>query len=149
MTAALLSTVQAGIISTLKTLVTPVNVIAHGGRFTEHELPVLLNQSPCILVSCAGIVEVKQYEPTQWQGVTQWAAYCFGADTASSRADQAMDLAEAVLNQMQYQLWGISSTIIEYPSFSSARADNLYSGHVNNLRVAIWGVTWNQLITFP
>jgi hypothetical protein len=136
-------------VSTLATAVAPVPVSAYSGPFTAQELPVLLAKVPCILIACRGISRYIPYAPGQWQGVVGWVAYCFGTDQATEpRAQQAMRLAESVLAQMTDQQWGLADTVIDPPDFASARADNLDSDFISTLRVAVWGVSWNQTLTF-
>jgi hypothetical protein len=135
-------------VSTLTPILTGLTVEAHGGQFTERELPLLLGKTPCILIAATGVSRYVPYAPGQWQGDTGWAAYCLGADSGGNRAEQAMDAAQALLDQMLDQTWGLADSVCEPPDFTTVRAENLYSGHVNILRVALWVVTWQQTLTF-
>lgn len=139
---------QAAIVATLAPLVAPVPVIAHGGPFAEAELPMLLGQAPCVLLSVTGVRTFEPYAPGQWRGVVGFAAVSLGADSGGGRAEQAMDLAEIVLGQLIDQQWGLSDAVCEPPDFTAASADNLYTGRVNNLRVALWAVSWTQPFIF-
>lgn len=143
-----LSAAQAAIVATLTELL-DVPVRAHGGMFAERELPLLLGQAPVVLVASTGVADYRPYAPDAWQGVVGWAAYCLAADGVTARAERAMALAQVILDQMIDQTWGLAETACEPPDFTTVRADNLYSGHVNNLRVALWTVSWQQTLTFP
>lgn len=143
-----LAATQAAIVATLAPLLAPLKVQAHGGQFTERELPLLLAQAPAVLISSLGISGFSPKEPKLWHGDVRWVAYCLGADQQESRAEQAADAAEAVMNQLILQTWGLSDTAIRPAVLDSITAENLYSGHVNVLRVALWAVTWTQTLIF-
>jgi len=142
-----LASIQAAVVATLAPLLTPIAVEAHGGQFTERELPMLLGKAPCVLIAITGVRKIIPLTPTQWTGTLGLAAYCLGKDGDDSRAEQAMDLAEAILNQLLDQQWGYSDDASEPPDFTQVQADNLYTGHVNNLRIALWAVSWLQDFT--
>lgn len=143
-----LTTVQTAIVATLTPRLAPLRVQAHGGGFTEKELALLLGQAPCVLITPLGIRGFKPQEPKLWRGDVQWSAYCLGADQGGSRAEQAADAAQAVMDQLILQTWGLPDSEIEPATLSSVAAENLYSGYVNILRVAVWAVTWTQTLSF-
>lgn len=143
-----LASAQAAIVDTLAGVLPGMTVEAHGGRFTERELPLLLAKAPCVLIAALTVSRYIPYAPSEWQGEVQWAAYCLGADGGGNRAEQAMDAIQALLDEMIDQTWGLLDTQCEPPDFATVRADNLYSGHVNNLRIALWALTWTQTHTF-
>lgn len=138
--------VQAAMVATLAPLLSPIRVQAHGGQFTERELPVLLAKTPVVLIAPLGISGFAPQSHNLWKGDVQWAAYCLGANDHAD--EQAADAAKAVMDQLIAQTWGIDEALISPAELTSISAENLYSGHVHILRVAAWAVTWTQTLLF-
>ena len=138
---AILAAVVAGVAARYPAL----TVEAHGGQFTERELPMLLAKVPALLVSINGIANLTPYGETGWLGTVQWACYVLGADLpadpgsppevpatpAIPRAALAIDAIFDLLTWLPSQRWNLAAARLPDPdSFS---ADNLYTGHINNL----------------
>ena len=147
------SAIQAAAVALLATRYPDLTVVAHGGQFTERELPMLLAQAPALLVAIAGIGDLRPYLETGWLGTVRWAVYVLGADVpadppdpAQPRAALASDTAFDLLLWLPDQRWNLAGARLPDPD--SFAADNLYTGHVNVLRVALWGVTWTQTFHF-
>lgn len=119
-------------------------VEAHGGRFTEREIPLLLAKAPAILVACTGMARMQSWQAgARWKADLGFALYVFGADTASAGRDVlALDTAFDLMTWLPEQRWGLPEA--DLPARDSFAADNLYTGTVNILRVAVWGLTWTQ-----
>lgn len=142
-------TVQAAIVTTLGSLVSPITVLAHGGEITAEDLPILLAKVPCVLIGAAGITGYRPQSDSEWLATVRWVAYCIGADRSGAvSADQAANAASDVMGQLAGQRWGLSETEIRQADIASVRADNLFAGKVNILRVGLWAVTWDQPIVF-
>ena len=147
------STVQATVVAGLAARYPDLTVEAHGGQFTERELPMLLAKAPALLVAIAGFSDLKPYGETGWLATVRWAVYVLGADVpadppdpAQPRAALASDTAFDLLLWLPDQRWSLPGARLPDPD--SFAADNLYTGHVNVLRVALWGVTWTQSFLF-
>lgn len=147
------STIQAAVVARLATRYPNLAVAAHGGQFTERELPMLLAQVPTLLVAIAGIGALEPRGETGWRAAVRWAVYVLGADLpadppdpAQPRAALASDTAFDLLLWLPGQSWNLAGA--RPPDPASFAADNLYTGHVNTLRVALWGVTWTQSFLF-
>lgn len=148
------SAIQAAVVSGLAARYPDLTVAAHGGQFTERELPMLLAQAPALLVAITGIGDLKPFGETGWLGAVRWAVYVLGADVpadppdpAQPRATLASDTAFDLLLWLPDQRWSLAGAA-RLPDPESFAADNLYTGHVNVLRVALWGVTWTQSFLF-
>ncbi len=140
-----LATVAAGLAAGFA----PLRVESHGGRFTEREIAMLLGKAPCILAAALGLSRVASRGRDRWAADLRLGAYCLGADTpAESRAELAMDRAIQIVDLLPHQLWGRTDRDCRPPEIESITADNLYTGHVNNLRVALWAVAWTQTFFF-
>lgn len=147
------SAIQTAIVSIMTTRYTALKVSAHGGQFTERELPMLLAQAPALLVAIAGIDNLTPYLETGWRGLVRLAVYIIGADIpadppnpAVPRATLASDTALDLLLWLPDQRWNLAAAGM--PDVESMSANNLYTGHVNNLRISLWGVTWTQTFAF-
>lgn len=140
-----LSAAHAAVVSTLATAFADWTVEAHGGSFTERELPLLLARAPLLLASCLAVDRMTPYRETGWRAQTRWAVYVFGADTATTdRAVLALDAVAALLAWLPDQRWGLAAA--ELPDQESFAAENLYTGQANILQVSLWAVTWTQTL---
>ena len=127
----------------------PLRVESHGGRFTEREIAMLLGKAPCILAAVLGLGRVVSRGRDRWAADLRFGAYCLGADTpAEYRAELAMDRAVQIVDLLPSQLWGATDKTCRPPEIDTIAADNLYTGHINNLRVALWAVAWTQTFFF-
>lgn len=138
------SAIRTAITGVLATRYPTLTVEAHGGSFTERELPLLLAKAPAILVACTRITGLQIHEDaSRWQADLGFALYVFGADSATTERDVlALDTVFDLLTFLPQQRWGL--TAARLPDENSITADNLYTGQVNILRVAVWGLTWTQ-----
>ena len=144
-----LSGVLAVVTERLATEFSPLRVEAHGGRFVEKELPMLLGKAPCILVATLGLADYESRGRNRWAGTLRLGAYCLGADTPSeARSVLAMDTALQIVDLLPAECWGLDTQTCRPPDVTSISAENLYTGHINNLRVALWAVAWTQPFTF-
>ncbi len=139
------TTVRAAIVTALTARFAGWTVEAHGGQFTDRELPLLLAKAPCLLVSILGFPHFLPKGPTRWSAEASLAVYVFGRDEAEDRATLALEAAFALLTLLPGQRWNLTDA--RPPDADSIRADNLYTGHANNLRVAVWAVAWTQAFT--
>jgi len=135
--------------TSLAATLAPLRVQSHGGRFTESELALLLGDAPCILVAALSLTDYESRGRQRWAGTLRLGAYCLGADTPTeARATLAMDTALEIVDLLPGQLWGQSDQALRLPDVATITADNLYTGHINNLRVALWAVAWTQTFFF-
>lgn len=145
------SAVQAAIVSAVATQFPTWTVAAHGGQFTERELPALLAQAPALLVGPLQIPTLVAAGPGRWKATVDWAVYVLGADQIVT-VDQspvlvpaalvAFDQVYDLLTWLPEQKWSLGEARL--PEADSLKADNLYTGHVNLLRVSLWAVAWTQ-----
>lgn len=137
--------VRDTIVATLAAKFPAWTVEAHGGQFTDRDLPLLLAKAPALLVSVLGLPSFQPKGPSRWSGQLQLAVYVFGPDGVVDRATLALDVTFALLALLPGQRWGLNEA--RPPDAESLRADNLYTGHANNLRVSLWAVSWTQTFT--
>jgi hypothetical protein len=141
------SAIQDAVAAVLAARYPTFTVEPHGGQFTEREVPMLLAKAPAILVACTGFASLHATGLNQWRGVLRWAAFVLGADTATTeRQDVALDTVADLWLWLPGQRWGLAEARV--PEQASLAADNLYTGSLNNLRIALWGLRWEQTFTF-
>jgi len=141
------SEIQDAIVAALTVRYTAFKVEAHGGNFTERELPFLLSKAPVILVACTTLPGLQPAGVNKWRSALRWGLFVLGSDTATeARDDVALDTAFDLLLWVPGQRWGLEEARL--PDMNSLNASNLYTGSTNNLRVALWGLRWDQTFTF-
>lgn len=154
------STILATVASALATRYPDFAVEAHGGQFTERELPMLLGRAPAILVACAGVSRLEPVGERDWRADWRWSVAVLAADRpaqpgdppdvpavpARPRSGLALDTAFDLLTWLPECTWTLAGARLPDPA--TFAADNLYTGHVNNLRVALWAVSWTQSFLF-
>lgn len=133
------------VVSALTTAFDGWPVDAHGGRFTDRELALLLGKAPCLLVSILSFTQFLPKGPSRWSADLQMAVYVLGRDGDEDRATLALDAVFRLLVMLPGQRW--SKAEARPPDAESITAENLYTGQANNLRVSLWAVTWTQTFT--
>ncbi|MEX0732844.1 MAG: hypothetical protein WED00_05685 [Aquisalimonadaceae bacterium] len=133
--------ITAGIKSALPELRT---CETHGGRFDRGELQRLSRRAPAVFVAALGVPSVAE-TPRAGLPLVGWAAFVIVSDTPQvSRDVIALDYAEALLRLIndngKGHRWGLDGA--QKPE--RLAADNLYSGSLDKMRVAMWAVTWRQ-----
>lgn len=136
--------ISAAIVAWLATAFPTWTVGMHGGMFTERDLPLLLGQAPCLLLSVRSFSQFLPQGPRRWQVELALTITILSRDDPDvGRAELALEAAYSLLTQLPGQRWNLSEA--KPPGADSIHADNLYSGYVNNLRIAVWTIAWNQL----
>lgn len=121
-----------------------LTVGTHGGAFTERELALWLGTVPCLRVGCLGLNRIAPRGGRgAWQADLRWAAYILTADRgANGRLQLALDTVDTLISYlMTGPRWGLNGSA---PTLDSIQAENLYTGPVNVLNVALWAVAWTQ-----
>lgn len=118
-----------------------VTVEAHGGRFDRLELARYSKRAPAVLIAAMSMPRVEERPRSRPQ--VQFAAFVVCRDAPSAPRDaQALTLAEALVRLVPRNQWGREDA--ESPANISA--ENLYSGEIDKLGIAMWAVSWRQTI---
>ena len=139
--------VRTAIVSEIEDSVTSLlnRVISHAGRFDMEEIKRLALKSPCVLVSCLGVSNIRANSAGETEALCKWAAYCLVDDKKGvSRDVGVLALVSAVLPVIPDNCWGLDDDLCVPQNI---RADNLYSSSLDKIGVALWAVTWDQEIT--
>lgn len=139
--------VRSAIVATLAAaLPAGTSVEAHRGRFdSAAEIQRFATKAPAVLVAC---VRSQVLNPGSGLLVVRasWALFVITRDRPQLPRDTgALALTEALLLTVGGNSWGRSD--VGEPT--DLEATNLYAGTVDNLGVALWAVTFEQLITDP
>ncbi len=121
------------------------DVTSHPGRFTETELSRLLTKKTAVRIA----IENTQRITVTGQGLREarllMAAYVICSDTtATPRNESALALTEAIVSLLPFNRFGADNLKPVEPGTISA--DNLYSGEVDRQGIALWGVSWEQVV---
>lgn len=139
--------VRASIVTTLSAaLPKGTSVQPHRGRFdSAAEIQKFAAKAPAVLVAFVGAA-MRQPGSGLAQMPANWAIYVITRDVPQLPRDAgAIALVEALMLQIGGNCWG--RTDLAAPS--EIRAQNLYAGSIDNLGVALWAVTFDQLVTDP
>lgn len=141
-----LSVIHDDVVKELSARYAPWKVMAHGGSFGERELPLLMEQAPALLVSCSGIEDLRPRGASRWDATLSWVLFVLASDQGGvGRASVALDVVVDLLEWLPTQKWGNDHARL--PIIDTLQADNLYTGHINLLQVAMWGLRWKQIFT--
>lgn len=139
------SAIVAAAVAALAARYPGFKVEAHGGRFAESDVPLLLAKAPALLLGCGGLPQLAPVGERGWRADWTWALYVLGADVGATGRDAlALDTCADLMTWLPEQTWGVPGARLVDPAAISA--DNLFTGHVNILRVSLWGLTWTQSI---
>ena len=136
--------IRTAIVSTISAAGIGDAVQPHPGRMTAQDLKSLVIKGrACVRVGCVGVPMIT-HTSSGVDMITAWAAYILTLDQAATQRDEtAMLLSAAVASLVCGNVWGRSD--LDTPD--SVRADNLYSGQLNQRAVALWAVSWRQAWT--
>lgn len=119
------------------------SVAAHGGAFGERELALWLSAAPCARVALLGLNAVAPRGRDGWRADARWAVYLLTTDQpGENRLALALDGVDRLTAHLVGgPTWGLTCNP---PRLETIQAENLYSGPVNTLSVALWAVAWTQ-----
>lgn len=118
----------------------------HPGRFNQEELSrMAAGRLPQVLVAIINAPAIKPGDNEQAEISLRFAAFIITADMPTLPKDiGALNLVEAVGAIVPNNRWGQTGKRLSTPQNISA--ENLYSGTLDNIGVAVWAITWNQSI---
>ena len=121
------------------------DVASHPGRFSEDELSRLLTGKKAVRVA----IENTQSVSVDGQGIHEakllMAAYVICSDTHDApRHKSALAITEAIVELLPFNRFGLNNLKPVTPA--SISAENLYSGEIDRKGIALWGISWEQII---
>jgi len=140
-----LLTQRTAIVAAVKTaLPAVIDCESHGGRFTPEDLKRIAQRTPAIRVGCLGIRSMESDGAGSFDVIVVWGIFVITADKPQLPRDAgALTLVAAIVQLVPDNIW--NDTASGYPE--NSRADNLYSGQLESVGVALWAITWQQKIT--
>ena len=142
MSAGAIRLVRDSIVASLQTL-SGVNVSQHDGDFGLEDLKKYAKHSPHLVLAVLRF-------PAHIDGGSVVADVVFGLvalcedRAATRRGDACLDLADRVTRTLIRAFAGYAATTVSAPS--DWEAVNEYSAALDNLGVAMWGMTWAQSV---
>ena len=136
-----IETVRQAIVTSLgNALGNPVLVEAHGGRFGRAELARYSKRAPVVLIAAMSLPSVGE-RGSMTLPTVQFAAFVICRDAPGEPRDtQALTLAEALVRHITGNRWEQES--VQRPE--RINAENLYSGEIDRLGIAMWAVSWSS-----
>ncbi len=115
----------------------------HAGRFDADELARISARVPALFVSCLGIPKVTNAGTEQADADAALAVFVLlGSSPGLPRDVAARNVVEALVVLVQNERWGLSGC----GETREIRAENLYGGKIDAQGVALWAVSWRQLL---
>tara|TARA_B100000700_G_scaffold140319_1_gene156343 strand:+ start:230 stop:775 length:546 start_codon:yes stop_codon:yes gene_type:complete len=138
-----IETVRQAIVTSLgDALGAPVLIESHGGRFDRAELARYSKRAPVVLIAAMSLPSVGE-RGSMTLPTVQFAAFVICRDAPGEPRDtQALTLAEALVRHITGNRWEQES--VQRPE--RINAENLYSGEIDRLGIAMWAVSWRQAI---
>lgn len=121
----------------------------HGGRFNVEELKRLGRQAPALFLSALAAPANTGVGDGRRQIALQLTAFVLASDQRGLPRDVAvLNLVEAVMMTLPQQTWGLpeSDTPLRCGFPERISAQNLYSGSLDKVKSALWGVSWRQSV---
>lgn len=131
------------------------SVEAHGGTFDMDEVKRFALAAPAVRVAMLGIGRISRYGTGELLAPVNFAAVCVARDEAKAGVGVipkdigcAAIAAQATLivdgNRWGWAASGDGPGMVGVPE--ELQAENLYSGQIDKTGVALWQVTWTQVI---
>lgn len=136
----LLNAIQAD----LKQHITGLEVCElHGGPFDLAELERFAVNTPAIYISLLGNPSLDDLNTGERDVELTLAAYVVTTDRDGlPRFEAAINLVESLLTHIPDSRWGQGGTF----GAKQVISNNFYNDSIDNLGVALWNVTWKQVI---
>lgn len=114
----------------------------YAGEFSGGELSRASLAAPAVLVACLGATRGTDHGSGEYDFLCRYSAYCLTrhAGGREARAATALELAEAVLAQVESARFGLAGV----SPAKVTRLDNLYGEAFDKAGVALWAVSWEQ-----
>ncbi|RXJ70790.1 hypothetical protein CS022_22475 [Veronia nyctiphanis] len=133
------------IIDTIKEALPELSAVdAHPGRFNLDELRRIATKLPAVRVAIMAFSKVVPIQTGERQLTVKLAAFVMTSDRRKLPKDEsALAIVEALLTLIPGHRWTLSAV----SGATDAKAENLFSGRVDKQGVAMWAITWQQVIT--
>jgi len=142
---------QTAIATTIAAQVPTANVDTHGGEYTWEAISRYAANDPCIMISLAGAKVEQGTFPSQMTAHVSVAVSVITqtrAGAAGGRHTRGLRYTTELLRVVNQfgQYWGLpaSNKCLQVPK--GLRAENLYSSKLDSNDIAMWGVTWKQMV---
>ncbi len=115
----------------------------HAGRFDLAELKRLAARTPAVYIAILGVPQSENPGSGELDLELAMAAHIVTADTRGLARDvSALNLAQTLISRIYGNRWGVKWA---FPA-QKVKGQNLYSGNIDRVGVAMWGVSWRQKV---
>ncbi|WP_163833287.1 phage protein Gp37 [Spartinivicinus ruber] len=119
------------------------DVSTHAGRFDLGEVKRVANHTPTVKVALMEARDFKPVETEQRDVSLRLAAFVMVSDSRKLPKDEAaINIIEALSLLIAEQRWGMDGVL----AANGIKASNLYSSQTDRQGLAIWGITWDQVM---
>ena len=119
------------------------DVSTHAGRFDLTEVKRIANRLPTVKVALMEAREFKSVETEQRDVSLRLAAFVMVSDSRKLPKDEAaINIIETLSLLIAEQRWGVDGVL----AASGIKASNLFSTQTDRQGLAIWGITWDQVM---
>ena len=135
------------ITAAIKTLLAEAcpDVESHPGRFTEVELTRVARSKAAVRIAIEDIVEIKIDGLGKRKTTCLMTAFIICSDSQQQgRSEKVIELAEIIISALPRNNWNSES--LQVVLEGSVSAQNLYNGEINKKGIAMWVVSWQQVI---
>lgn len=139
-----LDTLRDAIVATLHAAF-PVlpSVEGHGGRFDLPELQRMGAQTPALRVVVLQVPEAMDSAAGSFDLAAEIAVFVVTRDAPQKPKDAAaLATVSQLLTVIPGNRWGLD--FIDHPE--TVRADNLYSAPLDKVGIALWAISWRQIV---
>jgi len=136
---------RTGAKNTIAAAMTDVTVSTHGGEYSLDAIRRYASKAPSVVISILGCDTDKSPLVT-FAGLARMSAFVFDRSHANNpRGDSALNLVTLLLRVLATpgQFWGLDGCL---SAPQDIRARNLYTPDLDGVGVALWAVSWGQLV---
>lgn len=139
-----IETVRDAIVATVSQQLPDLKTCAaHPGRFSEAELTRIAFKTPSVHIAALATGQ-QIMSGSEHHASIAWCAYVTAAETPDATRDLlAIRLVNALLQIIDDNDWD-SDDVVEKPE--QIKSQNLFSANIDSKGVAMWAVTWQQII---
>jgi hypothetical protein len=115
----------------------------HDGRFDVSELKRIATQAPAVFVAVLKVPKTTTNGQDQLEADLSLVVYIITKSAHKlDKGEAARNLAEFIMQQVKSERWDGQAQ----NRATQIAGDNLYSGIVDKMNIALWAVTWKQTI---
>ena len=126
----------------------PIDIDDHPGRFDAKLLMRIAVSAPAIRLALVTVRGIEYAGDGKQSGTGRWVAYIIAKDRSGvDRQSIARRIAGVLVQQLITPVWW-KSLGLKSPDRTTVEVTNLYDIEIDQVGIALWGVSWSQSIAF-